>query len=323
MKSKSARLAVLLGVTAGALSPVVFSVACGSGDTGAVQGDSGGTDSTVADSHGDTSPAVDGHLANDGSDAGTAGDTGPVSDSSDFTDIGDVQINVPPLAQYPAAVVDAFCTHMQQCCIQSTDTPSPAQWNQNGDGGCAPFLTLHSGAFGITDHATAVNSGFVAYDAAAAYTCLHEFLAFQCGVVSAAGIQKVKGDCYGAMVGTLVAGAGPCTDSLECKAGYCLVVGDASTGTCAALKGPGQPCSDLANSNDCDYLGLGSPPLYCAPGDAGGGTCQPTLPVDAGCTSQAACQSGVCVSPVCVSEQIFTSTPICRVFTIKDAGGGG
>ena len=111
-------------------------------------------------------------------------------------------------------------------------------------------------------------------------------------------------------------------DSVECAANEFCRIGDAGTGTCAALSGLGEPCTDTTTSFDCDYLGLGNPHCMRPPGD-GGATCESALPADAGCTTQNACQSGVCVSPRCVDQAVFSSTPTCRFFTLPDAGDGG
>jgi hypothetical protein len=262
----------------------------------------------------------------DARDAATADATdaaaADASDANDFADIGTMQIDAPTLVDFPHAVDEAFCTRLMQCCIMSTDIASPAQWNQDGEGGCAPLFDQFGGAFGIGKYDVALDSGLVGYDASAANSCLLDWLSFQCGTVSAAGFAQARLTCFGAMSGTLGVDAGPCVNSLECHTGEYCRLGDAGTGTCAALSGPGQPCSDTTSSTDCDYLGLGSPPLYCAPGDAGP-TCQNTLPADAGCGQNAQCQSGVCLGPRCVDTQVFSSSPTCRSFAIKDAGGGG
>jgi len=330
MKVGLSKIAVILGAVVGAsVSATMCAVGCG-GDSGAPQQEEGGADSTVDSTFdvGSDTQALDavhpdvGTEAGSGRDAADAGAADDATDSSDFTNIGDVQIDVPPLAEFPHAVIEAYCSHLQDCCIMSQDIASPDQWNQDGDGGCAPFLAARSGAFGIGNHGAALDSGLVTYDATASYTCLREWLSFQCGTVSAAGLQKVKNDCYGAMAGTLGINAGPCIDSIQCKSGEYCRLGDAGNGTCVPLSGLGQPCADTTNSFDCSYLGLGNPAQYCAALE-GGSICQNALPSDAGCTTNATCQAGVCIFPRCVDTTVFSSTPVCRLFQVRDAGGGG
>jgi hypothetical protein len=327
---------VLGAVAATTSSAALFAVGCGGDDSVANVAEDGSSDSTTDVVQGDaplpdvTPPPADGgtdtgnggEAAVSAMDAGDASDAAAVTDANSFSDIADVQFDVPPLTQFPAAVMNAFCSHLTQCCIMSQDITSASQWNQNGTNGCVPYYTAHSGAFGIADHAAALSSGHVGYDAAAASACLDEWSTLACGTVSAASLEKIKDDCFGATVGTLSIDAGPCLDSLECAFNEFCRIGDAGTGTCVALSGPGQPCTDIATSFDCDYLGLGTRSQYCAPGD-GGATCQSTLPEDASCSTENACQSGICVSPRCVSAAVFSSTPICQFFALPDGGDGG
>ena len=337
MRRSLRTVTLVVGTVAGTTSgAALLALGCGGDDSVSGVQEDGSSDSTVdvnPDSPlPDSAPTTEG-----GVDAGNGGDTGnrsdgdassasdstTITDSSDFADIGDVQIDVPSLAQFPLAVVSAFCGRLEQCCIMSQDIASPSQWNQNGDGGgCVPYLAANSGVFGVADHGAALSSGHVVLDASTASACLREFLSFQCGTIAATSVRLAKGDCLGAMVGTLSVDAGPCADSLECASNEFCRNGDSGTGTCVALGGLGQPCTDTANSLDCDYLGLGGSSLYCAPGD-GGATCQNALPADAGCTTNNACQSGACVSPRCVSALAFSSTPTCRFFALPDAGDGG
>jgi hypothetical protein len=200
------------------------------------------------------------------------------------------------------------------------------QWNQEGDGGCAPYLDQNGGAFGIASFG-GLGGGKVAYDQMAAYTCLHEFLSINCGTVASASLVKVQNDCFAAMVGTLDVGAGPCTSSLECKpGGYCRAAGDGGAGACAALQGVNQPCVDLLSSTDCTYLGNGTPARFCAPGvDGGAATCQPALGLDAGCSSNPWCVTDSCNGTSCVDLYVFSDpgTPqgTCAGFILPgDAG---
>ncbi len=188
------------------------------------------------------------------------------------------------------------------------------------------FFDMYGGVVGVANHKTGVGSGLVVYDAAAAQTCLDSVLSFACGSGPSSAIDLVRNECFGAMQGTLTAGNGPCFDSLECVSGlYCQAGADGGPNTCAALKTQGQPCTDTTHSSDCTYLGNGTPALYCQPVDGGTPTCQPDLPVDAGCTANAQCLTWACDDPICVSSYVFSDpgqpNGTCAYFTLPDAGG--
>jgi hypothetical protein len=312
MKPNLTRLAwVLSGVAGGTLAATTLAYGCG-GDTTVVPGDSGTQDTTV-----DVTPDAQGVDAHP--DVAEAGDVS-TSDTMDFTDIGNVEINVPPLADFPHAVDDAYCTRLQQCC-----GVDPASWNQDGGVGAGCIATFDGlgGAFGIASYGEALDSGLVGYNMTLAATCIKEWLSFNCGTVSVNGLNTAKADCFGAMPGTLAANAGPCVNSLECKSGeYCVKAADAGMGTCIVLQTFGQPCSDFKTSTDCTYLGNGTPPLYC---DADSGTCQNALPTGSVCKHNQQCQTNNCFSPSCIDTFQFSTpgTGLCDLFTIKDAGGGG
>jgi hypothetical protein len=359
MKTSSrvaAPLFALLGATAVAGLVGAVSSGCNSDDTVAATPEAGGQDQTngadtstfdgtQSDSPsgedadaGDATSAVDAVESGDAAQDSEAGnsdasidappplDSGPSSDGNDFADIGDVGIDVPALVDFPHTVNVAYCTRVQECCLVPSD-----QWNQNGPGGCVTDFDSNGGAYRIGAYSAALDSGTITYDPSAASRCLQEWLSLNCGTISASSLIRVRNDCYAAMKGTIPNDAGPCINSLQCQVGYCKIAADAGTGTCQALGGSGQPCSDKQQSTDCSYLGLGTPTLYCAAGD-GGATCQSTLPSGGSCTFSAQCQSGDCKYPSCVDSVVFSDPGVpggrCAKFTldagtVADAGGGG
>jgi hypothetical protein len=289
----------------------VLDAGCGGSSTGGETGDAAGPDSTTIDGSADVAPEA--AQIDAGSDAIDA-----PSDTNDFTDIGDVQIDVPPLAQYPHAVTEAYCTRLSECCpLMAGQT-----WNQNGTGGCGPVLQFYGGPFNVEGFNASLGSGNLGYDASAAYACLHEFLSFNCGTISATTLDKVRDDCFGAINGTLAIDAGPCATSLECQPGaYCHIVASADGGAaawCAPLLAIGQPCADNINSTDCTYLGNGTPQASCR-GPDGGTTCQASAPAGGTCTFNPDCQSGVCFTPMCISTYDFSDPGTCGTFVV-DAG---
>jgi hypothetical protein len=325
------RVGILFGcfvAGAGLISTVM--AGCGSSNSS----EDGGTDATT-DSSGDVMTAeTSSEGSNDAGDAAETslgadaplsvdGDAAEVTDSaSGFVDVGDVAIDAPSISQFPHAVDVAYCTRLQECCLVP-----PSQWNLNGASGCVPLVDQGGGLVGIGAFNPALDSGLVLYDASAAKTCLDFVLSFSCGDVPASAYNTIKTVCFGALQGTLAAGAGPCVNALECQGGlYCQVAADGGPGACAPLKTQGEPCTDTRFSTDCTYLGNGTPALFCFnPADGGTPTCQPAVPVDGGCTTEAQCQSLVCNYPVCSNVEIFSDpgqpNGTCEFFTLPDAGG--
>lgn len=312
MKRRDHGLFVLYGCLAGGAA-LMFGTTAGCGD------DSSGAAPSVVDATADTKPTAPDAMEDSHVDAGTA----TMSDGpSGFADVGDVAIAIPSLSQFPHAVDVAYCTRLQQCCM----VPA-ADWNQTGTSGCVSTLDTMGGVLGLGGFASALESGHVEYDASAAKNCLDHVYSFSCGAVPASAIAFTRDVCFGAMHGTLGAGAGPCVSSLECASGlYCRVVSGGGPGTCVALQGQGQACADTTASTDCTYLGNGTPALFCFdPGDGGTPTCEPALPLDAGpCNQAAACQSWACNYPTCVGTIVFSDpgapNGTCAAFSIDDAG---
>jgi hypothetical protein len=145
--------------------------------------------------------------------------------------------------------------------------------------------------------------------------------------LTSAATLMLQSECFGALTGQLTVDAGPCRTSIECAANeYCAKIGDAG-GTCAPLVALTQPCS-RSSSEECSYLGTGTPAAFCAlAADGGPGVCQPTVAIDGGCTLNNQCQSGLCDFPTCGTQQVVSDPGVmggtCDFFTIKDAGGGG
>ena len=146
---------------------------------------------------------------------------------------------------------------------------------------------------------------------------LAQINAFNCATNDPTSAQEVaiKTACFGALVGSLSAGAA-CSTTMECSAGlFCQPTSiDAGTqGTCQPLHTAGQSCNEFggnASSTDitrqaefeCSYRGSGSSGLLChyadlstgAPLPAGTWTCQSELGVDAGCNVNVDCQTQGC-----------------------------
>jgi hypothetical protein len=318
MKYRINRIGVLFGclVAGGAGLVSCLAAGCGGDDT-IVNAPDGGDATAGGDARADTNPSPDAPSQDAAVDTSVAVDAN-MFDANGFVDTG-AMADAPPLQGFPSAVDQAYCTRLQQCCLVPNGS-----WDPN----CGPELDGVGGIIGIWDHNAALDGGHVTYDAAAAGTCLNYLLSLNCGVVPSAAVRIIRDLCFGAMQGTLGPDGG-CVDALECQAGlYCRLAADGGAGNCTALQGQGQPCTDITLSTDCTYLGNGTPALYCAPNpDGGGATCQPALPLDAGCSVAAACQSWSCNYPICDDSFVFSDPGVpngtCASFTIVDAGGGG
>jgi hypothetical protein len=306
------------GIALAAAATAVLVTSC-TGDDNTVTADGGNDGTTDGFSAAETGPDV--HVTADSGDAGSAdgGDSGADGEAAAL----DANFDAPPINQFPPAVTAAYCMRLQQCCL----VPDGG-WNENS---CESLIGMGGGIRNIELHEVALtealDSGIVAYNKAAVPKCLQDIAAIPCGTLAASTILGIQNDCYAALQGTLGVDAGPCTDPIECQTNeYCRFVGDAAAGTCVPLIPQGQPCTDVTNSTDCTYLGNGtSPALYC---DPAGSTCQPPAPLgDSGCNSNAACASGSCSSPNCVSSYVFSDpgTPdgLCALFLNPDAGDSG
>jgi hypothetical protein len=238
--------------------------------------------------------------------------------ASDVTDATvDVQTVAPSLDEFTHAVDYAYCVRIQQCCLTGA-----AQWNTAA---CAALFDSYGSPFRTGVYQAAFDGGYVGYKPAQAVDCLQEIAAFNC-VVTAQVFAKAVLDCNAAIVGLIGIDAGGCRSSVECAAGaYCNVPegSDSGIGSCLSLQQEGQPCTN-PNSEQCTYLGNGEPPLFCgSPGDGGPDRCTAALGVDAGCSTNAQCQSGLCGGQ-CLAESTLSDPGVdggfCQYFAIVDAG---
>jgi hypothetical protein len=115
-------------------------------------------------------------------------------------------------------------------------------------------------------------------------------------------------------------------DSIECPAtDYCLRPGDGDAGVCTTLVADGGACT-TPFGNECSYLALGVPALYC---DSVTHTCTPQEPNGADCSIYIACSSGICnsASPrTCSATYVFSDPGVpggrcASVTAVPDAGG--
>jgi hypothetical protein len=289
-RARASLLVVVLG--AGAMAGAVF-VGCGGDDT-SLTSDDGGTDAST-----DHSAQPDTSMPDGGPKMDSSMNDSSVSDSPmgmDVVDL-DVQPDVVPLVELPAAANTASCLALKTCCALDAGT-----WDQAS---CEKDLVAQSGYGIVFAYMASYDGGNVAYDKVKAAACLAEMANVPCGRVPDNVYVQLKTDCTGAAVGLLPNDGGTgCVTSIECQpGGYCVPGVDGGPSSCRALQPLGGPCK---TDDQCSYLGLGTPASYCY-NDGGGplGACAPQLGLDAGCVSDNDCVSEMCLS-ICANESVFS-----------------
>jgi len=322
------RVLVLLGGAAGAsVVAAVLVVGCGGDDTGAANAPDGSSsqnaDSTTDAPQQSETGSADGGEPGDGGTTGDSGsmgdgglpgdangDSGPV-DSGHF-DSG-ITFDASTLLNFPLQTAQAYCSRLQQCCLVST-----ASWNQTS---CVSAIENNGGVRGLGNYAASLDSGNVDYNPVAAAACLNDIAAVPCGNLTSVTVLNLQSDCYGALVGTLSTNSGPCKTSLECVSGNYCSSSARDGGSCVQVQGLNGPCTRTLD-DECSYLGTGIS-TFCAL-DGGVGQCQATEPIEAGCSTNAQCQSGLCGGAGCTTQEVLTDPGVpggtCDFFTVKDGG---
>ncbi|MDP9034028.1 MAG: hypothetical protein M3O50_04430 [Myxococcota bacterium] len=251
-------------------------------------------------------------------------------------DVADVGPDRSAELAFPTQVANALCAQLALCCFPDGGT---SQFDMNG---CSAQIVGSGYQFSSVGQ-YAINNGNILYDPEAGAACLGSInsLAGGCMVTSALQPQLIN-NCFGALTGTLAAGAA-CTASLECAPGnFCAPTDGGATGVCAALHSVGQPCGafgDNATQNQsseiCSYRASGNTGMTCRTIDgmgnfteAGTWSCQPQYAVNAICNIDTDCvapmicdtslNGGTCVS----TGRVLLAPSNCGTF-ILDAGGGG
>lgn len=309
-----ARITVIMGSMFGlAVATGAVAMGCGGDDT-AVPGDSG--KDTTTDSPVDTgtdSPA-DNQIPDAGNDVGDAP--------------ADIAVDSANVADFPNAVLTAFCARLGDCCYPG----DAAAWDP---GHCENTQAGNPEAAGsirnLISHVGALKDGGpnVTFNAAKAQACLQLARNYDCNI-TAAQMNGLRDQCYGALQGKIALNGTGCTDTIECAAGYC-VPGDGGPGTCSPLVADGGACNlsgpPPTYSEDCTYRGTAG--AFCdddplSQDAAAGVACTPQLPNGAECIGASnrsnACQSGLCDPTLgCVTTAQLNDAVSCALFT-KDGG---
>jgi hypothetical protein len=314
-------------VLVGAASSVTVGLATlvvGCGDDSVVPPGDSGPDST-SDAQAEVGPDVGADVAADVAPDNTIGDASDGgTDSSDAADAPVDAFDAAVIGQFPFTVTQAFCQRLQTCCA-----PNDAGFDNNfcvsstlGQGG------VNGDGLGNYQSQIPVNGGSITWNPAKAQACLQDIANIPCGTVTSANYLQIRNDCYGALVGTIAVNGSGCVNHLDCAPqGYCNIIGDAGTGTCAALVSAAGACTF---NEQCTYRGTGQPAMFCNTG--GSNTCVPQGDVDAACGTtneyNQECTTELCVAPgVCGTQTIFSDpgvpNGICASLAAQDAGGGG
>ena len=308
------RVITAMGLVAGASTLAsMLVVGCGPDNT-----TDGGPDG-MADTTLDSPPDV---VVVDASDAGK--DSGPDAN---------------PIAAFIAQEGQALCKRFQTCCGKldagAFDLNKCVALSGSG------FEGSNSGI-----NAEVMQRGNATLNSTEATSCLAGLATLSCLTVGSTENVTVIGNCYGAVTGTLTAGAG-CIESVECAPGnYCKFAGvdagksDAGTtlGQCASLIGQGQPCGFVPYgdpnflSTECEYKGWQPGTKFCdydSYPDASGYSCQAQRGNGIQCYFDEECTSGICgvvnqdclnTTCTCLTSRDFS--PVCTAFAIQDAGPG-
>jgi hypothetical protein len=241
---------------------------------------------------------------------------------------GSVEAEAGPVAPDGAvAFLNQFaqeiCGTVSQCCALG------AAFNMNA---CVQTYVLGPySIYGVGASAQFLDGGRLGYNPQSATQCLQLASQVGCGVFTAADLNSLQQACTGALPGQVPAddggGGSACAASPECAAGgYCTVEltgdPDSGLGLCEPLVADGGACT---KNNQCSYLALGAPSLYCS-----GGACVPRIATGDACNSSnscalnlCACGSSTCTSPTCASGFVVASPALCTFLTLPDAGDGG
>jgi hypothetical protein len=245
--------------------------------------------------------------ADAGNDSSTdAGqDVALAMDAVDADDAGDAAgANAAAVAAFLQQAVQAWCGALQQCCVAA-----PGTWDEARCEARLGPSGLLAGMGNVNLAAPLAQRGNIAVDPSQSQACLADLAAFPCATKTSGYWLGANLDCSRALAGQVPLGA-YCAGLWECA-------GDATCrgNVCVALSGSGGACFATLNT-DCEPRGFGPQGLWCSP--EAGATCVPTLPDDAGCPLQTACQSGICQLGTCV-ESVAASS--CKVFVdAPDAG---
>jgi hypothetical protein len=236
---------------------------------------------------------------------------------------------------FPQQVAAALCGRFADCCVPNLD-------GGVFDVNACIAANLGLGYQGSSVGATLGDGGHVVFDGLKAQSCLNQINAIDCSANLRSGLQEqqILSACFGALTGTLAAGA-PCTDPIECSPGqFCDPVDGGGGSVCAPLRTTGQSCGDFGpngfGSADtaCSYRASGNTGLYCKFGtfpvpfaDAGSWLCEPAQGTGANCFNELECQSDLCnpdENYVCVTAETLVTPSVCSAYIkpapVVDAG---
>jgi hypothetical protein len=245
----------------------------------------------------------------------------------------DVSVDAPDPGSFATQVLDALCARTQACCT-SIDAGMPFDMTE-----CHRQFRNAGGAWGELQEVSLVDGGKVTYNSAKAAQCISAIALLDCAAVTGANIINARGDCIGALVGTVGPGA-DCHGAIECQPGnFCNLPLDGGVGGCAPVRGDGGACGDFGRQDPayeaqyaCSYRGGGETGLTCVVADVEAGTflppsqwvCAPMFDGGALCYANLDCRDGICNNDnTCGGSVPLVDQGICDQYRIADAGGGG
>ena len=210
-----------------------------------------------------------------------------------------------PIAEFPAAFVDAICGYMARC----GQMPDKAT--------CQAAISPD-----LPRQVAAANAGNIKYDANAAAACVDAAKSVGCSYWDPAG--RVAAQSCQQAFRPLVINGGPCFISEECISGYCKTATCSASATCCAgtcvpgVAAAGTVAIGGDCSSGCSYASMGCVDVcidgaFCDSSMAGLPTCRPKVALGQPCVSSALagspCVDGATCAWNAAGDDICVKTP--------------
>jgi hypothetical protein len=244
-----------------------------------------------------------------GHDAGqdVTGDAPPDTSSTDAKT--DTNLDAPPpsdgpvdaggqVLAYQNLINKTFCERIAQCC-NSPQTFSPAS--------CEATYATVGGAVGNVGNAVPT-SGHLVLSPSDVSNCIATIDQLPCAATTSQQNLAAIQACAAGLKGTLTMGQSGCLSSWDCvQPAFCKPGSDG--GTCVALLGSTDPCTDTDFSQDCNSLG-DVPGLFCGPFGSPSPICLSAENTGGVCLENQQCLSTYCGendagASVCVTSEVF------------------
>jgi len=209
------------------------------------------------------------------------------------------------LSAFPAAFVDAYCTHEVRC----GSTPDKST--------CA--ATTSVGDFG--PESAGVGAGRIVYDGDQAAACVNTLMSAGCGIPG----WHFEEVCAKVFRG-LVAGGDTCYAPADCVSGTCMFAANSGCGMhssracCPGVCAPGVSTAEPSPiGGPCNGTGFSgcAEGAFCARTDSGTPTCQPRANAGQACLDPSVPEGSCTAGTYCVSVNGSSNGPICATLSAE------